>query len=126
MLHDQPYREAFPPFHCRPPPGRTFVGRLLPLPPVTSAVVGIVPPLPAVSRPSNTMQTLRPGGRHPFLQCRQLGLQRGQLGFVFLALQLLSSGTPAAAFLSSFLPSAPPSSSAEHRRSVRALLNLPW
>ena len=35
----------------------------------------IVPPLPAVSRPSKTMQTLAPGGLHPLLHGDQLALQ---------------------------------------------------
>ena len=45
----------------------------------------IVPPLPAVSRPSNTMQTLAPVRLDPLLHGHQLGLERRQLGLVLLA-----------------------------------------
>ena len=47
----------------------------------------IVPPLPAVSRPSNTMQILAPVGLHPLLHGDQLALQRRQLRLVLLAAQ---------------------------------------
>ena len=48
----------------------------------------IVPPLPAVSRPSNTMMMRRPFLLDPLLQLAQLRLQLAQLLRVLLGLQL--------------------------------------
>src|SRR6478609_4470420 len=67
----------------------------------------MVPPLPAVSRPSNTMQIFAPVAFDPFLKGHQLGLQRGQLGFVLSAFQLLGgrgSGLPAFVLAHGFCP----------------------
>ena len=51
-----------------------------------SVIALIVPPLPAVSRPSKTMQTFAPGVLDPFLHRHQLAVQPPQLALVRLAL----------------------------------------
>ena len=59
---------------------------------LTRAVIAlIVPPLPAVSRPSKTMQTFGPGGLHPFLQATSSPCRLAQLVLVFLAAHCGSS-----------------------------------
>ena len=48
----------------------------------------IVPPLPAVSRPSNTMQILAPRRLDPLLHGHELAVEARHLGLVLLALHL--------------------------------------
>ncbi len=45
----------------------------------------MVPPLPAVSRPSKTMQTFAPVGLDPFLQGNQITVQDPHLALVLLS-----------------------------------------
>ena len=51
-----------------------------------SVIALIVPPLPAVSRPSKTMQTFAPERLHPLLHGDQLAVQAAQLALVLLVL----------------------------------------
>ena len=65
-----------------------------------SVIALMVPPLPAPSRPSNTMQTFKPFVLDPLLQLDQLDVQLGELLVVELAFEPVTAIAAAVRFFS--------------------------